>query len=362
MFYSRARLLILGLAVLLVPVLWADEANPASSAADKFHLLSRHLRFLAVDGHNQFRYMDSKPHQVTARDDYYKLSTVARLSFVGEDTTYVQMRGESGRNFASSCDYAGLGMHPGYWSFNIKSLFVGQRIGRHLQAQAGGIEFDRGAGTEATYADNDAWLEGYRLAYVGSEHRWTPDFIGATVGYVGDFSQPNAFARLPHMGDENYVQMLARKHFGVNRDVSAEFDSLQGIDYTREAIHLQKLHLMVVDELVAEGIGRTSDDGSLGWSGSLFRTLDAKGRVRLGAFISDMPAGIFLKDKETIMMNGDFYVLGQRLGPNLRIVPLKNFELNLQGSARTDNTPGTRYRGQATVTYHFADLLNRVLR
>jgi hypothetical protein len=362
MSHSKFRLLFFALALFICFTAARNSAEEESSpASNKFALLSQHLQFLSVDGYNQYRYMDSKPGDVTARDDYYKLSTVGRLTLLGEGVTYIQFRAESGRSFTSSCDYTGIGMHPGYWSFNLKSLFVGQKIGHHLEAQAGGLEYDRGAGTEATYADNDGWLEGYRLAYT-SNARWVPDVLSATVGYAGDFKQPNFFARLPGMEDENYIQILARKAFGQNRDVSAEFDSLQSIRYTREAAHLQKLPLVVVDELVAETITRTSDDATFGWSGSVFKTLDRKGRVRLGAFISDMPEGIFLKGKNTIFLNGDFYVLGQRTGPNVRIIPLKNFEVTLQGSARTDNTPSTRYRGQVTVCYHFASLLNRGLR
>jgi hypothetical protein len=363
MFHSKFRLLFFCLALFLLSTAvranCAEETDP--SASNKFAFLSHRLQFLSVDGHNQYRYMDSKPGDVTARDDYYKVSTVGQLTLLGEGVTYLQFRAESGRSFASSCDYAGIGMHPGYWSFNLKSLFVGQKIGHHLEAQAGGLEYDRGAGTEATYADNDGWLEGYRLAYT-AKARWVPDVLSATVGYVGDFTQPNVFARLPHMGDENYIQALAHKYFGANRDVSAEFDSLQSIRYTREAAHLQKLPLVVADEVVAETITRASDDATFGWSGSVFKTLDRKGRIRLGAFVSDMPESIFLKGKDTIFLNGDFYVLGQRTGPNVRIIPAKNFEVTFQGSARTDNTPSTRYRGQVTVCYHFAGLLNRGLR
>ncbi|HXZ40045.1 MAG TPA: hypothetical protein VEG68_04845 [Terriglobales bacterium] len=363
MSHSKFLLLFFCLALFLfwatVPAYTEEEAS--LSAPSKMTFLSHHLQFLSADGCNQYRYMDNKPGDVTVRDDFYKVSTVGRLTLLGEGVTYLQFRAESGRVFNFSYDFAGIGMHPGYWSFNLKSLFVGQKIGHHLEAQAGGIEYDRGAGTEATYADNDGWLEGYRLAYT-SHARWVPDVLSATVGYVGDFEQPNVFARLPHMGDENYIQALAHKYFGTNRDVSAEFDSLQSIRYTREAVHLQKLPLVVADELVAETITRASDDTTFGWSGTVFKTLDRKGRVRLGAFISDLPESIFLKGKNTILLNGDFYVLGQRMGPNVRIIPFKNFEVTLQGSVRTDNTPSTRYRGQVTVCYHFTGLLNRALR
>jgi len=334
-----------------------------TSASDPKHLrfLTQHLQFLSVDGFNQFRYVDNRPGDVAARDDYYKLSTVGRLTLVGEGVTYLQFRAESGRSFYSSYDYTGIGMHEKYWSFNLKSLFLGQKFGHHLEAQAGGLEYDRGAGTEATYADNDGWLEGYRLTYAVQKH-FTPDALSVTVGYSGDFKQPNVFARLPRMAQENYVQILARKRVGTNADVSAEFDSLQAIRYTREAVHLQKLRLLVVDEIVLESITRTSDTVRSGGAGTVFRTCDRKGRLRLGMFFTDIPEDMFLKDGKTIFYNGDFYVLGQRLGPNIRIVPLKNLDIGLMGSARTDNTASTRYRGQISVCYHFASLLNRALR
>jgi hypothetical protein len=363
MSHSTARLLIVWLVLALAPAVRANaqEGSVSGSPASLRSLLSR-LQFLAADGYNQYRYVDTKPHKVTTRDLLYKVSTVLRVSLVGEDTTYLQARGESGRSFPSSYDYTGIGMNKAYWSFNLKSLFLGQKIGSHWEAQAGGIEYDRGAGTEATYADNDGWLEGYRLRFTPAPHKALPGLISATVGYAGDFTQPNAFARLPRMGDENYIQILARKQFGASRDFSAEYDSLQSIRYTREALHLRKLPLLAVDELVAETITRASDDATFGWSGSLFKTLDRKGRVRLGAFISDMPKGIFLKNKKTIFMNGDSYVLGERLGPTVRIIPVKNFEVSLFGSDRLDKSSSPRHRGQVAVCYHFGDLLNRSLR
>ncbi|HTZ96956.1 MAG TPA: hypothetical protein VMB18_11195 [Terriglobales bacterium] len=362
MLRSTFRLTFLCLAFLFCAVTLANAAEETSHPpSKKIDLLARHLRFLSMDGYNQYRYADTAPSKIAQRDLMYKVSTVMRLSLIGEDRTYIQWRGESGRSFTSSYDYAGVGLHPGYWSFNMKSLFIGQKIGAHFEAQAGSLEYDRGAGTEATYADNDAWLEGYRLHFTSGGSKYIPD-LSATVGYAGDFTQPNMFARFHRMEDENYMQFLADKHFGMNREVSAEMDSIQAIRYTREALHLQKLPLVVVDEMIAETMTRASDNPTFGWSGTLFKTLDRKGRVRLGAFVSDMPKGIFVKDNETIFLNGDFYVLGQRFGPNVRFIPIRNLELGLMGSTRTDNTPSTRYRGQVTVCYHFASLFNRALR
>lgn len=358
----RFRIALLCLFLLLMVASLANAAEePGAPPANKIELLARHLHFLSMDAYNQYRYADTAPSKIAQRDLFYKVSTTMRLSLVGEDKTYFEWRAESGRSFASSFDYAGAGMHPGYWSFNMKSLFIGQRIGTHFEAQAGGIEYDRGAGTEATYADNDGWLEGYRLHFTPGVSKYMPD-LSATIGYAGDFLQPNVFANFRRMEDENYMQFLADKHFGLNREASAEVDSIEAVRYTREALHLRKLPLLVVDEMIAETMTRVSDDPTFGWSGTLFKTIDRAGRVRLGAFVSDMPAGIFLKDKQIIFLNGDFYVVGQRLGPNVRFIPMRNLEVVLMGSTRTDNTPSTRYRGQVTVCYHFAGLFNRALR
>jgi hypothetical protein len=55
-------------------------------------------------------------------------------------------------------------------------------------------------------------------------------------------------------------------------------------------------------------------------------------------------------------------VLGERLGPTVRIIPVKNFEVSLFGSDRLDKSSSPRHRGQVAVCYHFGDLLNRSLR
>jgi hypothetical protein len=196
----------------------------------------------------------------------------------------------------------------------------------------------------------------------GTPYRWLPEKISLSVGYAGDLTQPNVFAHMHRLGEENYIQVLASKKLGKNRDVSAEFDSIQTIRYTREALKWQKLPLVVVDEFSAEAITRASDNPSFGWFGSVSRTLDKKKRAKLGYFYSDVPAGMFLRGKTTIFQNGDSYVLGKRTGPTVRVTPFNNFELTLFGSARLDRTPGPRYRGQIQIRYQFASLLNRALR
>jgi hypothetical protein len=359
----RSLLLVFVAFILLAPALVSAENSPSTAVTSppKTRLFLNRIRFLTADSFAHFRYVDTAPGKVTARDLYYKLSTRLQINLSGDGRTYLQLRGESGRNFQASFDYTGVGMHHGYWSFNLKSLFLAQKIGEHFEAQAGGIEFDRGAGTEITYADNDGWLEGYRVMYSGKSRALLPDKISVSVGYVGDFLQPNVFARLPRMGEENYVQILASRRFGPNQEASVEFDSIQTIRYARPAFHWQKMPLRVIDEGYVEAMIRASDHTRFGWSSSLFKGLDSQRRARLGVFYSDMPDPIFRRGKSVVLQNGDSYLLGKRIGPTLRWTLPRNFEVSMFGSRRLDDTPGPRYRFHATLRYSFASLLNRML-
>jgi hypothetical protein len=333
-----------------------------NEAPARSSFFSGRIQLLTADAITHFRYMDAGPGNVTARDEYYKISTRVQINFVGDGTTYLQARGESGRNFVSSYEYTGIGLHQRYWSFNLKSLYLGQKIGRHMEAQAGGVEYDPGVGTEATYADNDGWLEGYRLRFIGLGYG-LPDKVSMTVGYVGDYAQPNVLARLHRMGDENYIQLLAVQKLGKSRDLSVEFDSLQTIRLAREAFRWQKVPLPVVaPDLTIEAISRASDNPTFGWAASLARNLDQKGRFRSGIFYSDIPTGMFQRGGSQVFRNGDCYALGKRVGPTFRVAPFKDFDITLFGSDRLDQTPGTRYRGQIAVHYQLASLLNRTVR
>ena len=356
------------------------EAPPPADPPRGTNLLAQHFKFVTADLASHYRYVDTGPGKVTTRDLYYKMSTRVQINLLGNGTTYLHARGESGRSFTSSNDYTGVGGDKAYWSYNLKSLYIGQKIGPNFEAQVGGIDYDQGVGSEMTYTDNDAWMEGYRLRYTRPGGRYyMPNKLSVTVGCMGDFLKPNVFSRFSRLGEENYLQVLGSKKLGETREVSAEFDSIQSVRFAREAFRWQKLHLFVIDDLLLESITRASDNPTFGWAGALYRTFDKRGRFRAGVFYSDMPAGIFLKrpapvqiaagvtpaaaaKPTTIWMNGDFYPAGKRMGPSVRVIPFKNFEVTAMGGGRLDNTSGTRYRGQVLFRYSFADLLNQALR
>ena len=337
------------------------EAAGARGAASEGTFLSRHLMFVNMESDFRYRYLDRGASRVSDRDFQHKISTQLQINLRSNGATYLSMRGETGRSFSSSWDYNGKGLNRGYWSYNLKSFYLGHKIGAGLEAQVGGIEFDRGAGSEATYADNDGWMEGYRLRYSNKKLRLAPDKYSITIGYVGDFARPNFFERASRMGEINYLQALASKDFG-NKSVSAEFDTVGGVRYTREAIRAKKLSFVVVDELQVESIARLSGHARFGWSANLAKDIGEAKRIRLGVFYSDIPSRMFVNAKTTVLLNGDSYALGRRIGPVGRYTPAKNLEVSFFASTRLDSVPGCRYRAQLAVKYQFADALNRVLK
>lgn len=347
---------------------WAGEedvppASPDSAKAEPF--LARHFQILDATWGTRFRYMDNGEGLVTFRDQQYRTSTRLQINLDPKGRIYFQSRIESGSAFNSSWPNTGAGRARRQWVVNAKSLFWGLKFSPHAEMQVGGIEFDRGAGTEATYADNDGFLVGYRMRLEGKGQGWLPGKFSVTVGHVGDFKKPNFFSRIDRMGEANYVQVLAQKDFGEgrNRTASAEFDSIAGIQFLRGAMRWKKLPTRVLDDAQVEAIARTSDNPSFGWSARLGRRIDQGGRVRAGVIYSYIPTGVFDKNGKQVMLNGDAIVLGRRLGGVLRFAPFKNFTVSVFTARRLDSTPNTtRWLGQVVASYQFSSLFSNLLR
>src|SRR5712671_5929169 len=100
--------LVLCFALSILSAAWAEDTgndNAPSPAPSKVGFLSHHLQFLGAENLDRFRYIDKAKGKVTDRDLQYRISTRVQVNLVGDGTTYVQARGESGRSFTSSNDY-----------------------------------------------------------------------------------------------------------------------------------------------------------------------------------------------------------------------------------------------------------------
>jgi hypothetical protein len=343
----------------------APKAAGQLSANPPDTFLSEHFHFQALDAMLHYRYADKGVNKVTSRDLWDKISVRAQVNLDTRGNSYFAARAETGTAYQLSYNYTGLGLHNALWRFNIKTFYYGQKFARDFEAQAGALELDWGLGTEATYSDNDGYFEGYRLRYTpgsAGSSVWMPDKLDVTAGYLGDFTNLNAFSRMYRLGQNNYWQVLAQKKLTERVEASASYESLQSVRYERDAVHIRKVPAYIVDDVLLENIVRANDNPSFGWSATLNKNLDPSGRFRLGAFYVDMPQYILSLDGKVILYNGDAFGTGEHIGPVFSWLAFKDCDFTAAGWARVGNTSGIRYRGNLQIRYHFAGLFNRALR
>ena len=324
--------------------------------------LLQHVYWEQAEVGGRYRYMDTQRGTALDRDLQWKSSIKVAVSFWGEWTA-IKLRVETGSTFSSSWSYSGVGLHNQGLAFNVKTFYLAQKLNRYGALRVGSFDFDQGAGTEATYADSDGWLSGYRLGLGGwKTNRWRPDRVGVTSGFIGDFKVPNAFARLYRLGDPNYVQILAAKKIrGI--DGSMEFDSIQAITFVRPAMRIGKIPGHVVDDATLEGMIRLNNNASAGWAGTLSKKFGIAKHWTAHATLSDIPQPLFRKGTQEILLNGDSVGLGWRMGGGLRFVPMKNMEVaTFVSRGWAEIVIGSRWRAQLGVRYQLGELMNRILR
>jgi hypothetical protein len=349
--FAGNRVLRMGVAILagLLPAL-AEDAPSTQFGGNPFEktFWSSHFRILEMEQVARFNYMDRGPGRVTDRDMQYRVRARVQINLVGDGTTYLRIRAETGRGFDNSWDNTGFGKGQGQWNFNVKSFALGQKLGSHVELQAGGIEYDQGAGSQRAYASGDGHLVGYRMLVASAVRPWLPDKFSLTMGYAGDFGEPSVFSRI-RMGRLNYMQALAQKKLGAHVEGSAEIDSIRGIWFARQAVHWEKLQNPVVDEVRVETVVRATNNPTAGGSVMVSRPLDRAARWRAFAIYNHIPARLYDKDGLAILFNQGEMDLGKRLAWGGSYAITKDLSLGLFGGRLLDNTPSKRWIAQFFV-------------
>jgi hypothetical protein len=370
--FTANRVLQLVLAVVALaamPPAFADDVpsnettgDPADNSfwSSKSFWFSR-FRILEMEQVLRFNYMDRGPGQVTDRGMQYRVRARLQIDLMGEGTTYLRIRAETGRGFDNSWDNTGLGKGQGQWNFNVKSFALGQKLGSHIELQAGGIEWDQGAGSQRAYASGDGHLVGYRMLVTPTAQPWLPDRFSLTMGYAGDFAQPSVFSRF-HMGRLNYVQALAQKKLGTHVEGSAEVDSIRGIWFARQAVHWEKLENPLLDEVMVEVVTRATDSPTVGGSVMVSRPLDPAERWRAFAIYNQVPKGLYDQGGQPVLLNQGEMDLGKRLAWGGSYAVNNDFSLGVFGGRLLDDTPSKRWIAQFFVRYDYAHVLNSLLR
>ena len=341
------------------PWLGAAAEPDKAAAPEPGRFFQRHLRFLDAYGAGRYIYVRNREGVARTNDLQYRFQLKGQWRFDPAAKTYLQFRLESGNSFPMSWNFSGWGRADHNLSVSLKDLFVGQKLGSYGEVQVGGIEFDRGAGTEATFADDDGFQVGYRLS-VSPPRGWWPSRMQVTVSRIDEFHYPSVFARLPGLGEANAVQALAQKAVGENVQLSAEFDRISGINLERVALRWTPSAWL--DRLTLETIVRSSDNPSGGYSLQLARAFKPAGPWNLAVTYSHLAAGVFAHEGGRILFNGDQVNLGQRLGFQVSRPLGRGFALTAFLSRQLDHTPSlpgqSHWRFHLAFSYRFVDRLN----
>ncbi len=347
----------LGIGFLILPP--AVSGQSAEKRAPKAGAQEGRLRWMDAYASTRFIYVDNRGGRIRMQDLQYKLQLKGRWNWTQSGSAYLQFRAETGNAFQPGWNYSGWGRNAASQSFSVKDLFLGQRIGSRLELRAGGIEFDRGLGTEATFADDDGFHVGYQVQY-GPPRGWWPEKLQVTISHIGEFQHPSVFARFPGMSSPNAVQVLAEKRLAEKLEFSGEFDRIEGVEFTRLALRWAPPAFL--SRVTLESLVRTADNPSVGYSLQLLRKFGTRRPCSLTFTYSHMESGLFANNATRLLLNGDQPNLGQRLALSLSRPLGRGFSATTYVSRQLDRTISVprhdRWRTQLVLTYRFTDWLN----
>lgn len=305
-------------------------------------------------------YTDHAAHEVTARQFDFQGTIRGSLQPFKAEGTAFDVRAETGCGFDDSWMSSGTAWHDASSCFNVKDISVRQRLGSKLTVSAGGFDFDRGAGTEATSAANEGWLSGFRITAKPGGVWWSPDRVGIMAGYVGNFQTPNFFARLRHLSDFNYYQVAAEKDLEVMGKFSGEISAIQNVVFVRPAFTSKAIPSQWIHTIGAELIVRASAPITNGYAAQANWQIGPRADLTLR--FSRLDPALFVKNSRQILLNGGEYGLGNRVGlvGNYRLI--HNFDMTLLVSRAVYAPSGNRWRGFLALSYRFDDLANHVVR
>ena len=204
------------------PVL-AQDAQPPRFEIETLTLYSR------------YRFVENNAEVVTANQIQIKDSFRARLNLDEEGRFSVHAGAFTGSSFTSSWDTTGVG--TGDWSPDayVKQLYFSAAPIRGIEAQVGGLYFNRGESTEVTTYDDDGFLMGERIAIRKPAHLFF-DELSATRAAIGSPATPGVLRRIDLFAHPDYWQVQAVKRFGRVLSASADATSAFGARTIRLAV------------------------------------------------------------------------------------------------------------------------------
>ena len=171
----------------------------------------------------------------------------------------------TGNSFTAGFNDTGVGTGDAITNLYLKQLYLSAKPITGVEAQFGGLYFNRGESTEITTYDNDGYLVGERVI-LQLPRKLFFDEISATYAFLGDLSTPNLNKRWHRLGESNYHQFLVSKKIGERAAVSSDYTFLLGTDTLREAVRVNTPEFKAIDFFRLELYQRTSVNPQAGFA------------------------------------------------------------------------------------------------
>jgi len=300
------------------PVETKNALSGSSSLADGNEEKQPLLPFLEVQSakiSTRYNYVETDLGVTTKNAQQHKEAFGFRFRFDRAGKYSLNTVAGSGSGFTSSWDSLGIGSD---WSSNLnfRELFLSLKPWKELNLQYGGMSIARGAATEITTYDNDAFIVGARVS-IKSPKRLFFDEITGTLAYLGDVNEPDVFRRLDRLDESNYHQVVVAKKIGKRATVSGEFASLSGIATLRQAVQVKVPELKVIDSVRFENYQRVEGRKDYGYAIQVDKRVHKM--LALGAGFADI-------DRYYGGLNGDRFNKGKRIFAQAKIDILQSLE------------------------------------
>ena len=257
----------------------------------------------------------------------------------------------TGNNFIGSWNNTGIGTGDFAGAWALKHLFIAWVPAAGVELGYGSLGLARGAGTEITTYDNDAFMPGERVTLRRPKDLFFHE-ITATRGYIGDLSTASVLDRFDRVtGGRNYYQLLVSKTAGAVT-MSGDYSRLSGVPWVRVAASVKTPALGVIDTVRIETYARFGDDDARGFS--VFGENAIGSRVTAGAGYADV-------DPRYPAINADRFMRGKRLYVSGSATLTRELTAQLFATAAVNNRftiPSAR-RVDAVLVYNVLGRLQR---
>jgi len=253
----------------------------------------------------RFKYLETSTGVVTNDQVQHSEQIKGRVKLDALATYAVNFGLSTGDTFVRSWNNTAIGTPNGYTSnLFVKQLYGSAIPAKGLEIQAGGLGIVRGENSEVTSYDNDGYIEGERVT-IKRPRTFYVDELSVTVGYLGDSKTVSLWPRLYRMGELNYYQLLAARHFGSRFASSADVTTVAGATTVRNAFTVNTPELLKLhgpSSVRFEHYARFNDP-AYGFLMSADRTV--AGRFALSGGLTDI-------DKNYGGLNADRFDVGRR--------------------------------------------------